>query len=71
MSDDRVTPKDVIANLREVWVQFGPSVAISCLGAMLNPRPKRFVSIALKELVYSPRRLGSRASRPAYHSRMR
>jgi hypothetical protein len=63
MSDDRVTPKDVIANLRDVWVQFGPSVALSCLGAMLTPRPKKFVNMALKDIAFSPRHSGSRPAR--------
>lgn len=51
-----VTGRDVILNLRTIWVEFGPGVTLSCLGAILKRKPTTFLDLALKDVVLSPAR---------------
>jgi hypothetical protein len=50
-----VTSRDVLVNLRTIWVEFGPAVAISCLSAVIKRKPTTFLDLALKDAVLSPR----------------
>lgn len=58
-----VTSKDVLINLRTIWVEFGPSVAFSCLGALFRRRPTTFLDLALKDFALTPNRSASRQPR--------
>ncbi|MBI5544918.1 MAG: hypothetical protein HY901_13590 [Deltaproteobacteria bacterium] len=44
-----VTGRDVLLNLRVIWAEFGPGVAVCCVGAVLRGRPTTFLDVALKQ----------------------
>ena len=50
-----VTGRDVLVNLRTIWVEFGPAVAISCLSAVFKRKPTTFLDLALKNALLTPR----------------
>ncbi|HEY3451106.1 MAG TPA: hypothetical protein VGK67_32410 [Myxococcales bacterium] len=50
-------------NLRTIWVEFGPSVAFSCLGALVRRRNTTFLSLALKDFALTPTRPAARQPR--------
>lgn len=49
-----ITGRDVLFNLRTIWVEFGPSVALSCVGALFKRKPTTFLDLALKNVALSP-----------------
>jgi len=51
-----VTGRDVLLNLRTIWVEFGPGVTFSCLGAIIKRKPTTFLDLALKDVVFTPSR---------------
>lgn len=50
-----ITGRDVLVNLRTIWVEFGPSVAFSCVGALIRRRHTTFLDLALKDFALSSR----------------
>ena len=50
-----VTTRDVLANLRIIWVEFGPAVAFSCIGAVFKRKPTTFLDLVLKAQLLTPR----------------
>ncbi len=41
-----VTSSDVLKNFRTIWHEFGPEVALCCIGAMFRRKPVTFLEVA-------------------------
>ena len=51
-----VTGRDVLVNLRTIWVEFGPRVTFSCVGALLRRKHTTFLDLAMRNFALSPAR---------------
>ena len=51
-----VTGRDVIINLRTIWVEFGPRVTFSCVASLFRRRHTTFLDLALKNFALSSSR---------------
>ena len=43
-----ITSRDVLMNFRTIWVEFGLSVALSCVGAVFRRKHTTFLDIACR-----------------------
>jgi hypothetical protein len=43
-----ITSRDVLLNLRTIWVEFGLATLVCCLAAMLRSRPTTFLDVVMK-----------------------
>jgi hypothetical protein len=44
-----ITSRDVLLNLRTIWVEFGPATLVSCLAALVRSRPTTFLDVVMKK----------------------